>query len=249
MDGKATLRGQTPTSGADPKSSTYYKAKRLHLTAQGPFSSTVVHSSFTLLTRMTTTIHNLPDELVEGILIHWLRLSPEAFAAQRLGHVVEDDASLYRITYPQQPSLLLVCKRWLNIGSPLLYESVTIRSSGHAATLAQTVSKTPTVARAIKWLAIHGAGPGTPASPSYGRGFGAFLKHIPDIRTLKLDLDFGPREVVSGLCEWLPNLSPSLLILSGPRNKVGREVYSVLVKSIPKWPRLVRLLLLILSMC
>lgn len=186
------------------------------------------------------SIHILPDELVERILAYWLCLSPEAFARQRLGRIVEGDTSLYQSADFRQPSLLLVCKRWLVIGTPLLYESVTILSPHHVARLAQTVSETPAIAKAIKRLALYGAGPGIGASSFYGRGLGAFLKYVCDIRTLRLDFNFGSRESVSGLCKWLPVLSPSVLILSGlPRNKVGREVYSALLKSIPKWTRLV----------
>ena len=69
--------------------------------------------------------------------------------------------------------LLLVCKRWMRVGTPALYETVIIRSTAQARAFAAALKHNATLGALVKKLRLEG---------SYGTYPGIIAQKCPDIR-------------------------------------------------------------------
>jgi hypothetical protein len=172
--------------------------------------------------------HKLSDEVLDMIL---------APALAVLVHVVEEEASW--IDASPSRSLphtscysLLVCKRWLRVGTPHFYTSVIISSKEQASSLAQTLSKYPEFGKFIKNLRIDG---------SYAK-LGKILTSCSNLRLLVLHLEISSRDAVDGLCSGLTTINPKELMIydSGFQIKKISKVLTSLSTAIRKWFNLVR---------
>ncbi|TDL29988.1 hypothetical protein BD410DRAFT_759139 [Rickenella mellea] len=114
-------------------------------------------------------------------------------------------------SHPRHSSLLLlVCKRWLRVAGPLLYEVVVIISYAQALVLAGAVRANKSYGAYIK-----------PERLRFEGGFGwsptTFLSAAPNICDLFVTLDIWADDNVSGLCSALPQINPRRLIISHRR--------------------------------
>ncbi|KAI0768885.1 hypothetical protein BC629DRAFT_1269052, partial [Irpex lacteus] len=75
--------------------------------------------------------------------------------------------------------LLLVCKQWHRIGTPLLYETVKIADESQMQLLADTLQTNPALGPLIRHLRLDGG---------YGRPLHAIVKAALNIRVLSLEL-------------------------------------------------------------
>lgn len=153
----------------------------------------------------------LPEELLREILSLRLSLSEKQFCKFHSAFGSEKYS-------PQSSSdILLVSKRWLRIGTPLLYESVHIWNTGCTKTVASLVRSNPVVGKAIRRLRIEGG---------CGKDLYTIVEHAPNIRTLYINSYFKTAEGITGLRKALPVMRPEKLYFhfAGPGPRLNKAV-------------------------
>lgn len=136
--------------------------------------------------------------------------------------------------------LLLVSKRWLRIGTPLLYEFVWLSRPEHTASVATLLRADPHVGKAIRCLKLEG-------------GLGKDLVHIaklaPKLQSVYISLRIKSAESITGLKKAFPILKPVNLYIKEyiyRDNKKSTEARTLLYAHIQnKWTSLVSLELII----
>ncbi|KAJ7896790.1 hypothetical protein B0H14DRAFT_2678766 [Mycena olivaceomarginata] len=171
--------------------------------------------------------HSLPDEIISEILSPALKVSDEVF---------RDTSAVSPFSnYSESTSAyLLVCKSWLRVATPLLYNVVILRSKAQAKALSLALSGNEELGQFIKKLRVEGG---------YGAPMLAILKHSPNISDLFVSLEIYSTDNTNGLCKGLELINPTTLILRERRgklveNKMVSQLLDALSKSIPKWDRL-----------
>jgi len=93
--------------------------------------------------------HKLADELLKEILAPPLRVRDALF---------NDVSRVSPFSKAQQSAsdVLLVCKRWMRVGTPALYESVVIRSKAQAAALSTALTRNAEFGRFTRKLRLEG---------------------------------------------------------------------------------------------
>ncbi|KAF7290383.1 F-box domain-containing protein [Mycena chlorophos] len=172
---------------------------------------------------------SLPDEIISEILTPALRVSDDAFASTSSDTFAQftESTSAY----------LVVCKAWLRVATPLLYNVVIIRSKAQANALAKALSQNPELGRFIKKLRVEGG---------YGGSMHTVLKASPNITDLFLSLDIWTPDTTDGLCKGLKLISPRRLILRAHEyrrktNKALQSLVDALVAAIHTWESLTAL--------
>ncbi|KAJ6614871.1 hypothetical protein B0H10DRAFT_116655 [Mycena sp. CBHHK59/15] len=170
--------------------------------------------------------HSLPDEIISEILSPALKISDETFSATVS---ISPFAS-----YSQSTSAyLLVCKAWLRVSTPLLYNVVVIRSKAQAQALEAALKANKDLGTFIKKLRVEGG---------YGMTMALILKRSPKITDLVLSLAIWSADGVSGLCQGLHLIDPIRLIVHDveePRsNKQNIRLVEKLVECIALWKNL-----------
>src|SRR5262245_53222399 len=99
---------------------------------------------------MANAISKFPDELLQEILSPVLSVSDDQFSSTAELSPFSSFSKLSSAT------LLLVCKSWLRVAYPLLYNTVVIRSSGQAHALANSLHANLTLGRHVKKLRLEG---------------------------------------------------------------------------------------------
>ncbi|KAJ7651196.1 hypothetical protein FB45DRAFT_889903 [Roridomyces roridus] len=172
----------------------------------------------------------LPDEIISKIITPGLKVPEELFS---------DTSPVSPFsTYTLSPSAyLVVCKDWLRVATPLLYNVVVLRSTAQAAALALALKDTPELGRFIKKLRVEGG---------YGPPMHAILKCSPNVTDLFLSFSIWPSDT-NGLCQGLPLINPHRLILvdncesreSRPRKNKDEDALRKAVREcIPLWTNL-----------
>ncbi|KAJ7222593.1 hypothetical protein GGX14DRAFT_664371 [Mycena pura] len=149
---------------------------------------------------------SLPDEIISEILSPALKISEETFSDT--SRVVSPFASFSQST----AALLLVCKAWLRVATPLLYSVVVIRSKAQAVALEEVLISNPPFGAFIKKLRVEGG---------YGSSMKIILKASPNITDILLSLAVWSSDTVAGLCKGLDSIDPIRVILydaEEPRN-------------------------------
>ncbi|KAJ7604135.1 hypothetical protein FB45DRAFT_1044168 [Roridomyces roridus] len=143
--------------------------------------------------------------------------------------------------YAESPSAyLLVCKAWLRVATPLLYNVVVIRSKAQAKALAQALLKNKDLGQFqantgqfIKRLRVEGG---------YGAPMRTILQSSPNISDLSISLNIFSSDSTSGLCAGLPLVNPTRLIIQEckkpPTNQMVAKLVTALRNLAPKWDRL-----------
>ncbi|KAJ7500406.1 hypothetical protein B0H11DRAFT_2225406 [Mycena galericulata] len=152
--------------------------------------------------------HNLPDEIISEILSPALKVSEEVFSDT-------SDVSPFSTYSESTSAYLLVCKSWLRVATPLLYNVVILRSKAQAKALSQVLTKN------------HELG------------------HLaPNISDLFVSLTIWASDNTVGLCKGLSLINPTRLIMRDFTtkkldNKMLSNLVDALVAAIRKWDRLV----------
>jgi hypothetical protein len=132
-------------------------------------------------------------------------------------------------------SLLLVCKRWLKVATPLLYRVVVLRSTAQAQALAEVFSQHPRFPLYVRFIRLEGA-------------YSCLLDVIrpcSNLHTICFTLDIYAVVVVTGLCRALYSINPTRVILRDrcdTKNVKTEQVFCKLLECIPRWTNLVGLL-------
>ncbi|KAJ6606062.1 hypothetical protein DFH09DRAFT_1016995 [Mycena vulgaris] len=172
--------------------------------------------------------NSLPDEIISEILSPALKVSDEVFS--------DTSAVSPFAGYSESTSAyLLVCKSWLRVATPLLYNVVILRSKAQAKALGQVLAKNKDLGQFIKKLRVEGG---------YGAPMGVILESSPHISDLFISFEIRATDNTVGLCKGLLFINPTRLIIRDLdykrlENKMAVNLEDALVKVIlEKWDHL-----------
>ncbi|KAJ7230223.1 hypothetical protein GGX14DRAFT_2761 [Mycena pura] len=171
--------------------------------------------------------NSLPDEIVSEILSPALTVADEVFSDT-------SRVSPFSNYSESTSAYLVVCKSWLRVATPLLYNVVVLRSKAQAKALARALSGNVDLGRFIKKLRVEGG---------YGAPMHTILQRAPNISDLYLSFEIWTPDTTDGLCKGLDLISPSRLIFreaqrKGPKNRMVCKLVDAVAEAIPKWDRL-----------
>jgi hypothetical protein len=169
--------------------------------------------------------HKLPDEILKEILSQPLIVTDEVFAATGF-------ASPFASHVQSSSSVLVVCKRWLRIATPLLYNFVVLRSTAQAQALAHVLQSNPSLGSFIRRLRVE---------CGFGMAMNKILKLAPHITHLFVSLAIYSADSVSGLCRAIPRINPTRHCAQSKRlhNSHVRQLVDTLCRCIQTWKNLV----------
>ncbi|KAJ7084892.1 hypothetical protein B0H15DRAFT_384793 [Mycena belliarum] len=171
--------------------------------------------------------HSLPDEIISEILSPALKVSEEVFSDT-------SPVSPFAGYSESSSAYLLVCKSWLRVATPLLYNVVILRSKAQAKALSQVLSKNNALAKFIKKLRVEGG---------YGPPMATILEHSSNVSDLFISFEIYATDNTTGLCKGLPLINPTRLIIYDGKykrleNKMSKSLEIALSKAIDKWDHL-----------
>ncbi|EKM49731.1 uncharacterized protein PHACADRAFT_214253 [Phanerochaete carnosa HHB-10118-sp] len=153
----------------------------------------------------------LPEEILREILSHNIQISHVKFHRFYYGNW----------GYPMSPpisrcsNLLLVSKRWLRIGTPLLYECVRLSNSEHTTTVANLLRTHPHVGLAVRCLRLEG-------------GLGKDLVHIakltPKLHGIYISFSIKSVDSITGLKKAFPLFRPASLYIQEESHMENKKV-------------------------
>ncbi|KAJ7651036.1 hypothetical protein FB45DRAFT_1050857 [Roridomyces roridus] len=167
----------------------------------------------------------LPDEIISEILSPALKVSEELFSDT-------SDVSPFSNYTPSTSDYLLVCKDWLRVATPLLYNVVVLRSKAQANALQQVLKTNPEFGLFIKKLRVEGG---------FGTAMHTILKSAPNITDLFISLSIYSSDGTGGLCKGLHLVNPHRIILVDPnvvrplKNKQLDALKTALFDCIRSW--------------
>ncbi|KAJ7660792.1 hypothetical protein DFH06DRAFT_379907 [Mycena polygramma] len=129
---------------------------------------------------------------------------------------------------------LLVCKDWLRVSTPLLYNVVILCTTPQAEALEFALQSSPEIGLFIKKLRVEGG---------FGNAMHTILKSSPNITDLFLTLGIYASDSVRGLSNGLPLINPRRVLLIDPnaavkKNRQVNELLEALDRAVPKWDNL-----------
>ncbi|KAJ7438631.1 hypothetical protein B0H11DRAFT_2104239 [Mycena galericulata] len=173
--------------------------------------------------------HKLPDEIISEILSPALEVAENMFS---------DTSSTSPFAVAGSPScssaLLLVCKSWLRVATPLLYNVVVIRSKAQAGALQSALQSNPDLGQFVKKLRVEGG---------YGKSMSQILHKTPNVSDIFLSLLVHASDSTAGLALGLPLINPTRLIIHDEnefflKNKNVVTLMTALATSVVKWSNL-----------
>ncbi|KZV97305.1 hypothetical protein EXIGLDRAFT_764595 [Exidia glandulosa HHB12029] len=172
--------------------------------------------------------HKLADETLAAILADCLAVADDDFAC------VSARTSPFALKEVSSSALLVVCKRWMRVGTPLLYETVVLRSVAQARALAAALKANKTFGLYIKKLRVEGG---------YGASMPAILQAAPNVTDLCVSLELSTgdnaKPMYNALCD---TILPTRLIITGidaeKHNAQLVHALSTLVEGIEEWAQL-----------
>ncbi|KAI6034538.1 hypothetical protein BKA83DRAFT_672560 [Pisolithus microcarpus] len=177
---------------------------------------------------------DIPDEILHDILAHIFWVDEDVFACPTpaSSRATDDDSDTREIQYDSnvpRAAVPLVCKRWLNVSTPLLYETIFLRTRPQ-------LLNDYTLGQNIRKLRV-GCGLGVPMNK--------ILRFSPNITHLVIELVAEKEEHIIGLGAGLQAINPSKVVLiqrSMPwYNRRTLPLVTELCHYIPKWTRLTTL--------
>ncbi|KAJ7606204.1 hypothetical protein FB45DRAFT_459436 [Roridomyces roridus] len=174
---------------------------------------------------------DIPDEIFHEIFSPALLIPDETFSSHRYA-----SAPAETLDEPSS-TILLACKTWLRIATPLLYKVVILSSRGQTQALEFALHSNPELGRLIKKLRIQGR---------YGMAIYEILQVAKTLTDICVSLEFDAEESgAEGLCRGLPLISPIRLILAYRPTQFDIEIdadapklVEAMVECIPKWQNL-----------
>ncbi|KAK7035977.1 F-box domain-containing protein [Favolaschia claudopus] len=172
--------------------------------------------------------NSLPDELISEILSPALKVSDEVFSNT-------DEVSPFSSYGESTSAYLVVCKSWLRVATPLLYNTVVLRSKAQAKALAAALSGNSELGHFIKKLRVEGG---------FGPSMQTVLRCSPNVTDLFLTLEIYSSDSTAGLCKGLSFVNPSRLVLKDIKykslaNKMVSQLAVALSQALAKWDKLV----------
>lgn len=175
----------------------------------------------------------MPDEVVENILSYNLTIPYDSFCSphRHFGKFDLQDLS--------SSAVIEVCKRWMRIGTPLLYETVVLRSKAQVLALRAALDGNPALCKYIKKLRVE---------DTYGMAIADVMQMCSAVTDLwiSLRLKANGLETGKGLQKGLKHLNPKTVILWDYSLGKARPwslrvpLFDALKRTFPLWKRLVR---------
>ncbi|EJD43935.1 hypothetical protein AURDEDRAFT_185247 [Auricularia subglabra TFB-10046 SS5] len=153
----------------------------------------------------------LPDELLREILQPSLIVEDALFADT-------GSKSPFSKTEISASRVLLVCKRWMRVCTPWLYETVVIRSKAQASALNQALTRSPSFGAYIKKLRVEG-----------GYDVSAVVDISPNITDLCFSLAIWCNDDASAIVSVLEYVDPRRVILTLYQQLRNAKVEQVLL--------------------
>lgn len=176
-----------------------------------------------------TIFRKVPDEVMENILSYHMAVPFSLFCSphQHFGKYDLSDLS--------SSVVLEVCRRWKRIGTPLLYETVVLRSQAQVLALRASLDANPTLWKHVKKLRVE---------HTSGTAIADVMQMCTTVTDLWVSLRcLGDREAGKGILKGLKYLDPRHVILwdcySEPY-KVRSALFSALPEVLRNWKKLVR---------
>jgi len=166
-------------------------------------------------------VHLLADEVLQAILAPPLRVPDSMF--EDVGPVspfneVEQSAS----------DVLLVCKRWMRVATPIIYHTVIIRTTAQAAALNAALTRNPEFGRHVRRFRLE--------HPYPGHITKAVVRTMPNIVDLCIPIGVLAADKPNDVYELLSKCQPHHLLLvnyrpnhtNGTFNKVASKICAAL---------------------
>jgi hypothetical protein len=186
----------------------------------------------------------IPDELILEILSPGLRV-PEATFSDTAS--ISPAAALARSSRPRNAmhdsdpvkstvsssAVLLVCKAWLRVATPLLYHVIVIRSKAQARALEAALHDNPDLGKFIRRLRLEGG---------FGASMQKILNHAGNITDIFISLEIHASDSTAGLAYGLSCINPTRLILADKGERGNKQVMKLLdslMKCATTWTKLV----------
>ncbi|KAH6880971.1 hypothetical protein BKA70DRAFT_171408 [Coprinopsis sp. MPI-PUGE-AT-0042] len=172
---------------------------------------------------------SLPDEIIKEILSPVLHVPDEAFAST-------SSRSPFSHYEPTTSTVLLVCKAWLRVATPLLYNTVVLRSKAQAHALARSLKENTQLGRFVLKFRLEGG---------FGNAIYDILKRTPAITDICITGALWSYESIGGYVKGLKLVNPRRLVYFGDLtdyspNKNQVDLGKALAESIrDKWTLLV----------
>ncbi|KAJ7057954.1 hypothetical protein C8F01DRAFT_302540 [Mycena amicta] len=167
---------------------------------------------------------SLPDEILSEILTPALKVPEKVFSSSEARELM---------TFSESSSaFLLVCKAWLRVATPLLYNTVMLRSKAQSQALAATLGSNPDLARFIKKLRVEGG---------YGRFMHTILEVALNVSDLYLVFSIPSTDSVTGLVQGLPLINPCRIFLHNWDDRLpskGKTLTQTIETCIAHWSNL-----------
>ncbi|KAJ6568642.1 hypothetical protein B0H19DRAFT_989151 [Mycena capillaripes] len=169
----------------------------------------------------------LPDEIISEILAPALKV-PEAMFSNLSP---KSPFAKYSVS---SSMALLVCKAWLRVATPLLYNVVVLRSKAQCRALHAALYQNPDLGRFIKKLRVEGG---------FGTHMEYILKAAPNITDVFISLQIHSSDSSFGLAAGLPLIDPIRLIIFDDhdtplKNKAVLQTIDSLTICAKKWTNL-----------
>ncbi|KAF8215044.1 hypothetical protein K438DRAFT_1705513 [Mycena galopus ATCC 62051] len=179
---------------------------------------------------MASTANRVPDEIVSEILTPLLKHPDEVFSDR------STEKPLLAPGYSSS-TYLLVCKAWLRVSTPLLYNVVILRTTAQAEALQTVLKSNKEFGPFIKKLRVEGG---------FGNAMQTILKCALNITDLFLTFILWGSDNVRGLCSGLALINPRRVIVvdadgwevKPKENKQVTQLFNSVLDLIPKWDNL-----------
>ncbi|KAJ7605879.1 hypothetical protein FB45DRAFT_1068970 [Roridomyces roridus] len=169
----------------------------------------------------------MPEEIIHEILSPALSVSDDTFSDR---HLYSSESS----SVESSSAILLVCKAWLRVATPLLYHTVILRSKGQAQALSVALRCNPDLGQLIRKLRLQSG---------YGSSLHQILRTTTKLTDIFIPVEFDEGDDACGLCSGIPSIDPVRVIVSydpfeATTPEPVRTLVSVLIENIPKWKNL-----------
>ncbi|EJD32978.1 hypothetical protein AURDEDRAFT_177931 [Auricularia subglabra TFB-10046 SS5] len=171
--------------------------------------------------------YRLADETLSAFLADSLAVPETSFASTT--------SSPFANIARSSSTILLVCKRWLRVATPLLYETVIIRTAAQSSALAAVLKKHPEFGRHVRKVRVEGG---------VGASICKLFKAAPHITDLCLTLDLYASDNAAHMYKFLSaSVAPRRLVLCSRmnalnRNKLMTAAINGLVTCLSQWTSL-----------
>lgn len=171
----------------------------------------------------------LPDEIIKEILSPALYVPDYAFSSTC---EYSNPFANYELS---TSTILVVCKSWLRVATPMLYETVVLRSKAQAQALAFALKENEPLGRFIRKLRVEGG---------YGACLHEVLRRSPSLTDLWLSTGLFSNESISGYLKGFHLVNPGRLVVVDRNSKtsgIRRKIYEALAEAVRhSWTSLVR---------